>query len=157
MTILRAVALQSHMAVHGSDESKPIACLECGKRFTNKSALACHSKVHCEEVESYDCPICGELFDQIHPLKEHIHIHRENNVYRCPTCHKVRTKLVLCRARNFNSMYPFQCVFCLLQVFPEYSMIRKHIRSFHSDKKFFCHHCGRSFTASDKLKAHMVK
>ena len=78
------------MAVHGSDESKPLACPECGKRFLSNSALACHLKVHATEMFSYDCPICSQPFDQIHALKEHVHIHRINNVYTCPHCLKVR-------------------------------------------------------------------
>ena len=73
--------LAKHMAVHGSDDSKPLACQECGKRFLNNSALACHSKVHAASgtnangVAGYDCPICGLPFEQIHSLKEHVHVH----------------------------------------------------------------------------------
>ena len=78
------------MAVHGSDENKPLACVECGKRFLSNSALACHLKVHATEMFSYDCPICSEPFQQIHALKEHVHVHRINNVYTCPRCMKVR-------------------------------------------------------------------
>ena len=87
------------MAVHGSDESKPLACPECGKRFLSNSALACHLKVHATEMFSYDCPICSQPFDQIHALKEHVHIHRINNVYTCPHCLKVirNTNLMLLR------------------------------------------------------------
>ena len=77
------------MAVHGSDENKPLACEECGKRFLSNSALACHLKVHAVEMFSYDCPICRQPFDQIHALKEHVHVHRINNVYTCPHCLKV--------------------------------------------------------------------
>ncbi len=79
------------MAVHGSDESKPLSCDECGKRFLSNSALACHIKVHSSQNNSYDCPICNAPFEQIHTLKEHVHVHRENNVYTCPHCSKVDT------------------------------------------------------------------
>ena len=86
------------MAVHGSDESKPLACQECGKRFLNNSALACHSKVHAGNgtngngVAGYDCPICGTPFQQIHSLKEHVHVHRDvtTGTYSCPHCQKVK-------------------------------------------------------------------
>ena len=36
-------------------------------------------------------------------------------------------------------------------------MIRKHIRAFHSAKRFQCSECEKAFTGADKLKAHMVK
>ena len=80
------------MAVHGSDENKPLACEECGKRFLSNSALACHLKVH-DQLTFYDCPICNQPFEQIHSLKEHVHVHRINNVYTCPHCLKVRFKM----------------------------------------------------------------
>lgn len=122
--------LSKHMAVHGSDEMKPLACQYCGKRFLNNSALACHVKVHASRINTYDCPICGTPFNQIHALKEHVHIHRVNNVYTCPHC---------------------------LKIFPEYALIRKHIRAFHAEKRFHCSLCDKAFTGADKLKAHMVK
>ena len=47
---------------------------------------------------------------------------------------------------------------CLhFQEFPEYALIRKHIRAFHAAKRFQCPYCEKAFTGSDKLKAHMVK
>ena len=87
------------MAVHGSDDTKPLACKECGKRFLNNSALACHSKVHAANgsnlsgVAGYDCPICGTPFEQIHALKEHVHVHRDltTGKFSCPHCQKVCT------------------------------------------------------------------
>ena len=95
------------MAVHGSDESKPLACSECGKRFLSNSALACHLKVHATEMFSYDCPICSQPFDQIHALKEHVHIHRINNVYTCPHCLKVCTSTYVFYAHRYNTHHPF--------------------------------------------------
>jgi hypothetical protein len=34
------------MLVHGAEESKPLQCDVCYKRFLNNSALACHIKIH---------------------------------------------------------------------------------------------------------------
>ena len=83
--------MQKHMAVHGCDDSKPLACGDCGKRFLSNSALACHVKVHAslDERKAYDCPICGFIFDQIVHLKEHVHKHKVNGEYACPHCSKV--------------------------------------------------------------------
>ncbi len=83
------------MLVHGTDdEDKPLACDSCGKRFLSKSALACHAKIHCANTHTaanatYDCPICGTVFEQIVSLKEHVHEHCINGLYECPRCHKV--------------------------------------------------------------------
>jgi len=118
------------MAVHGSEDGKPIACRHCDKRFLNNSALACHLKVHSEENSLYDCPICSVTFEQINLLKDHVHTHKKDNTYTCPHC---------------------------MKAFSSYPQIRKHIRAFHSEKKFQCSQCEKSFTGSDKLKAHMIK
>ena len=77
--------------MHGCDDSKPLACGDCGKRFLSNSALACHVKVHAslDERKAYDCPICGFIFDQIVHLKEHVHKHKVNGEYACPHCSKV--------------------------------------------------------------------
>lgn len=83
------VLLQRHMASHATDDTKPLACSHCDKRFLNNSALACHLKIHSEEKTAYDCPICGDVFNQIVNLKEHVHVHCVNGNYQCPHCSKV--------------------------------------------------------------------
>lgn len=122
--------LHRHMLVHGSDDSKPLQCDVCYKRFLNNSALACHIKVHSEEKKYYECPICKEGFDQIIPLKDHIHVHCVDGLYTCPSCQKS---------------------------FEEYNQIRKHIRAFHSEKKYPCGQCDKIFPRPDKLKLHMLR
>lgn len=44
-----------------------------------------------EERKFYECPICKAEFDQIVALKEHVHVHNEDGVYKCPSCVKVNT------------------------------------------------------------------
>ena len=122
--------LQKHMAVHGGDETKPLECSDCGKRFLTNSALAGHIKTHAHPGTLYDCPICGQEFEQVSSLKEHVYNHEENGVFTCPHCEK-----------TFN----------------EYPQIRKHIRAFHAEKRFPCTMCDKSFTGKDKLKIHMVR
>lgn len=87
--LTKIIDFQKHMAVHGADESKPLPCKHCGKRFLTNSALACHVKIHSTEETAYDCPICGVKFQQLVALKEHVHIHRINGKYDCPHCPKV--------------------------------------------------------------------
>ncbi|CAB4056361.1 PR domain zinc finger protein 10 [Lepeophtheirus salmonis] len=122
--------LQKRVISHKIEDSKPIVCSECGKIFLTTNGYICHYKIHSAAKRSYDCPICGEIFDQVIQIKEHVHVHRINNQYTCPHCSKV---------------------------FSEYALIRKHIRAFHSEKKFSCPHCDKCFTGADKLKVHLVK
>ena len=66
--------------------------------------------------------------------------------------------LIKYRNKYFRYMYDiYKWVYIILQEFPEYALIRKHIRAFHAAKRFQCPYCEKAFTGSDKLKAHMVK
>ena len=112
------------MAVHGSDEMKPLACMQCGKRFLNNSALACHIKVHSDENGNYDCPICGAPFSQIHTLKEHVHIHRgQDGHYSCPHCPKVPSENNLVTS-SINLLAPFAYGFaCMFKFLPDKNIL----------------------------------
>lgn len=118
------------MLVHGSEESKPLKCDTCHKRFLNNSALACHLKTHSTDKKIYECPMCKEGFDHVLQLKIHVPQHCEDGKYTCPHCKKV---------------------------FKEYSIIRKHIRAFHCERKHNCQHCGKPFPTLDKLRMHLLR
>ncbi|KAL3268921.1 hypothetical protein HHI36_008008 [Cryptolaemus montrouzieri] len=122
--------LQRHMLVHGPEESKPLQCPQCKKRFMNNSALTCHLKTHILGENIYECPICKDRFDHVPKLKMHVQKHCVNNTYTCPQCNKK---------------------------FKAYSVIRKHIRAFHNDQKHTCQHCSKFFPTIDKLKMHLLR
>ncbi|XP_070202868.1 PR domain zinc finger protein 10-like isoform X2 [Littorina saxatilis] len=122
--------LQKHLLCHGEEESKPLACEFCNKRFMNNSALACHLKTHSEK-KYYQCPLCNEGYDHISALKEHVTQHADaNGHFTCDYCNKS---------------------------FEDYHCIRKHMKSFHSDKQYTCNQCNRVFSRPDKLKLHMLR
>ncbi|KAJ8920156.1 hypothetical protein NQ315_011817 [Exocentrus adspersus] len=122
--------LQRHMLVHGSEESKPLQCKTCNKRFLNNSALACHVKTHFVGKKVFECPICKESFDHVLKLKLHVPKHCHNNTFTCPHCNKL---------------------------FNKYSIIRKHIRAFHCERKHTCQHCSKMFPTLDKLRMHLLR
>ncbi|KAJ8941230.1 hypothetical protein NQ318_015662 [Aromia moschata] len=121
--------LQKHMLVHGSEESKPLQCKTCNKRFLNNSALACHIKTHYIGKKVFECPICKESFDHVLKLKLHVPQHCHNNTFTCPHCKKI---------------------------FKKYNIIRKHIRAFHCERKHTCQHCSKMFPTQDKLRMHLL-
>lgn len=121
---------QKHMLVHGSEESKPLQCKTCNKRFLNNSALTCHVKTHFIGKKIFECPICKESFDHVLKLKVHVPKHCQNNTFTCPHCKKI---------------------------FKKYSIIRKHIRAFHCERKHSCQHCGKMFPTLDKLRMHLLR
>ncbi|KAF5308498.1 hypothetical protein FQR65_LT06163 [Abscondita terminalis] len=122
--------IQKHMLVHGSEESKPLKCETCNKRFLNNSALTCHLKTHSVDKKIFECPMCKESFDHVLQLKVHVPRHCIDGKYTCPHCKKV---------------------------FKEYSIIRKHIRAFHCERKHNCPHCAKPFPTLDKLRMHLLR
>lgn len=85
------------MLVHGSEESKPLQCKSCNKRFLNKSALSCHEKTHYAGKKVFECPICREVFEHVLKLKAHVPKHCNNSVYTCPHCKKSFKKYSIIR------------------------------------------------------------
>ena len=122
--------LKKHVAVHAGNDTKPLECTDCGKRFLTNSALAGHIKMHVLPDALYDCPICSQESEQVSSLKDHVYEHRENGIFTCPPCEKT---------------------------FKEYPSIRKHIKVFHSEKRFACTICEKSFSGKDRLKIHIVR
>lgn len=118
------------MLVHGSEESKPLQCDKCNKRFLNNSALACHLKTHLLGRKVFECPICKESFHHVLQLKLHVPKHCVDGNYTCPHCSKQ---------------------------FEKYSIIRKHIRGSHCERKHTCPDCSKPFPTLDKLRMHLLK
>jgi hypothetical protein len=64
-------------------------CPECGKVFTNKSALAKHRLVHSDE-RKYTCHICEKSFKRQDHLNGHLLTHSDKKPFECraPGCDK---------------------------------------------------------------------
>ena len=92
------------MAVHSRNETKPLECNECGKRFLTNSALAGHIKSHALPTALYDCPICAREFEQISILKDHVYEHKENGIFTCPHCENISW---ICKYQKTHKSIPF--------------------------------------------------
>lgn len=75
--------------------------------------------------------MCRQLFSQSVTLKEHIETHKkEDGTFSCPYCQRI---------------------------FIKYSVIRKHIRAHHCERKHKCQICAKRFATVDKLQMHLLK
>ena len=75
--------------------------------------------------------MCRQLFSQSIMLKDHIETHKnENGTFSCPYCQRI---------------------------FIKYSVIRKHIRAHHCERKHKCQICAKRFATVDKLQMHLLK
>lgn len=75
--------------------------------------------------------MCRQLFRQGTMLKDHVETHRnQDGIFSCPHCQRT---------------------------FIKYSVIRKHIRAHHCERKHKCQHCAKRFPTVDKLRMHLLK
>lgn len=75
--------------------------------------------------------MCRQLFSQSISLKDHIETHKnEDGTFSCPYCQRI---------------------------FIKYSIIRKHIRAHHCERKHKCQICAKRFATVDKLQMHLLK
>ena len=54
---------------------KPFACEKCGKRFTVKSTLETHKRVHNGPTEVIKCHVCNVQLASATALKTHMRLH----------------------------------------------------------------------------------
>ena len=117
-------------AVQAGNETKPLECNICGKRFLSNLALEGHMQIHVNPEATYDCHICRQEFEQVPSLTEHLYMHDKGGSFRCPHCQKT---------------------------FTERHSIRKHIGQIHGNGIFYCTDCTKSFTGRDQFSTHVVK
>ena len=74
-------------------------CHECGKDFSNQSALSKHKLTHSDE-RRFSCQLCGKSFKRQDHLNGHMLTHRDKKPYECDVdgCEKTYcdARYVLC-------------------------------------------------------------
>ncbi|KAM4049258.1 uncharacterized protein ACNLHF_007669 [Anomaloglossus baeobatrachus] len=145
-------ALILHEIIH---KGNPFSCSECGKCFSYKSHLVVHLNTHMGE-KSYSCPICGKHFIQNADFYDHIKTHRREKSFSCSECGKCfiqKSKLDM-HIKTHTGEKPFSCSECG-KCFIEKSQLDMHIKTHTGEKLFSCSECGKCFIQKSQLNMHI--
>ncbi|XP_073542323.1 uncharacterized protein [Phyllobates terribilis] len=133
---------------------KPYSSSECGKCFTDNSALVDHQKTHIEAKPNL-CLECGKCFSYKSELVRHQIIHTGEKPFSCSLCGKCfrQKSAVYVHQRTHTGEKPFSCSECGNRFVHKYNFVR-HMRIHTEEKPFSCNLCGKSFSQNSYLVDH---
>lgn len=122
--------------VEEAQESNIYKCRLCNEKFTNRTDLYAHMKIHAKEPQQLLCDTCGKCFKNAHNLNSHIRIHLDIRPFECALCPKrFRTRLLLKQHLHVHTgIKEFQCAVCN-QSFAKQDSLRLHMKKRHADAK----------------------
>ena len=110
-------------------KEKNFECGQCNKRFSNKTVLQIHERIH-TGAKPYQCLSCKKSFSQRHNLKYHKRIHTGEKPYQCLTCKK-----------TFSHSYN----------------LKLHQRIHTGEKPYECEKCYKKFKSKSNLNQHILR
>ncbi|XP_073832626.1 uncharacterized protein isoform X1 [Musca autumnalis] len=133
----------------------PFPCPQCGKIFTNRSALKQHLRTHSEP--NFPCPECPSRFKEKSKLQRHMVIHTKVAAYVCDICGASFTwqdSLTLHQRRHQKIDMHFKCTVCDKSFRTKFKL-QRHEKIHSGEKENVCSYCGRGFTQKGDLLKHL--
>lgn len=136
------------------DETKPHVCPQCGARFTTKSNLGQHAKIHLA-VKPFICEICSHGFTRAAHYESHVAKHKGLKTHRCDQCGESFARLdnLLRHSARHKHGKIFDCATCG-KGFHRKDKLLEH-EKVHSEYTFPCVKCSKTFHTNDALKHHL--
>ncbi|XP_075389290.1 zinc finger protein 24 isoform X2 [Tenrec ecaudatus] len=145
-------ALILHQRIHSGE--KPYTCSECAKAFSRSAVLVQHRRTHTGE-KPYTCHECGKAFIWGSALILHQRIHSGEKPYGCVECGKAfsRSSILVQHQRVHTGEKPYKCLECG-KAFSQNSGLINHQRIHTGEKPYECVQCGKSYSQSSNLFRH---
>ncbi|XP_051557334.1 gastrula zinc finger protein XlCGF8.2DB-like isoform X3 [Myxocyprinus asiaticus] len=146
----------SQQTTQRTEATHSFTCPQCGKRFTRRTTLKEHIRIHIGE-NPIICLQCGKSFSRKENLNRHMRIHSGEKPYTCPQCGKsfLRKENLNSHMRVHTGERPFTCNLCE-QRFKYVNNHECHLHFQHTGgaKSLNCDQCDKSFIFESDLKIH---
>uniref|UniRef100_A0A8C5PPF5 C2H2-type domain-containing protein n=1 Tax=Leptobrachium leishanense TaxID=445787 RepID=A0A8C5PPF5_9ANUR len=150
-TSIHELALRTQ---HDYTKKEPFSCTECGKDFTDLTALKNHQRIR-RDKKLVNCPECQKCFTQESHLAAHSMIHTGEKPFTCLECGKCFTLAshLATHIMIHTGKKPISCLECG-QCFTRASSLARH-KMIHTGQKLFkCSDCGKNFSRAESLVSH---
>lgn len=124
-------------------------CDECGATFSKRANLVRHTKTVHNNVKPFACATCASRFGLKADLQRHMRNIHEKRAFCCRACGRsfaAQDELDFhCRVAHEKDLRPFECEQCGMK-FGRRSSRRRHEQTVHTEKRFDCTMCDKSYS-----------